>query len=111
MEKGVWDYIPKVQYYNYRGYTTKIIKQDLGHLCGYVVLPKSFNLRIEGCDLDIVYGGITYQRDNVIGFDCAHFMDYIPAIGSGDIRKYKNEVFVKRELKKLVDYLIGMNKS
>lgn len=110
MIKGVWDYIPKNQYSKYRGYITKIVKTELGHLCGYVLLPKTFKLNVEWEDLGIVHGGITYHEDIVIGFDCAHYMDYIPALNIGEVYNYKDVDFVNNELRKLVDTLIGMNK-
>lgn len=110
MLKGVWDYIPRIQYNKYRGYTTKIVKTNLGYLCGYVLLPKSFKLNVEWYDLGIVHGGITYHKDNVIGFDCAHYIDYIPAFIIGEIDNYKDEDFVNNELRKLVNTLIAMNK-
>lgn len=110
MIKGVWDYIPRIQYNNYRGYITKIVKTELGHLCGYVLLPKTFNLNVEWENLYIVHGGITYHEGDVIGFDCAHYMDYIPELNIGEVNNYKDEDFVNNELRKLVDTLIAINK-
>jgi len=75
----------------YKGFICRVVRiRYLGHLCGYVLLPKNHRLfekeyfceELE--DLD-VHGGITYSDYSedkkywVIGFDCAHFGDFDPA--------------------------------
>lgn len=102
-----------------------------GYLCGYVEIPKDHRLfgNKEGIFLDI-YGhlGITFNevgKKHVIGFDCAHYCDFIP---SSTLKKmqsnqlddnvellikiflkfptYKNVNFVTEECMKIVDQLI-----
>ncbi len=59
----------------YKGIKYEIVRHEhLGHLCGYLhYMPKNEKER------DIIennfHGGITYENDGVIGFDCAHASD------------------------------------
>lgn len=59
----------------YKGIKYEIVRHEhLGHLCGYLhYTPKDDEER------DIIesnfHGGITYENDGVIGFDCAHASD------------------------------------
>jgi hypothetical protein len=86
----------------------------LGHLCGYVWLPKGHPwngvdcLEIERSMRSHPHGGLTYSspcRDSggrwKIGFDCAHAGDIIPATSkrfsmAGDT--YKDIAFVKTQV-------------
>lgn len=77
------------------GYACRITRNAvMGHLCGYVTLPKDHPWRT--CD-DVdniparVHGGLTYcGEDGVIGFDCAHYGDLSPKTG---IRYHGNEIY------------------
>lgn len=59
---------------------------DLGHLCGYVEVPDEHPWHGKGYDdLVSVHGGLTYAGNLRgdgwwIGFDCAHFGDFVPAL-------------------------------
>lgn len=69
---------------NYKMYGLDCIikKQEMGHYCGYIVLPDSLhNLSTEISERFDIHGGITFDGDmyngkfkgkRVIGFDCAH---------------------------------------
>lgn len=96
----------------------KLRLTDGGYYCGYVWIPPTSNLRINGGfpyhDADdtshIVHGGITYYTFQIIGFDCAHIGDFVPRI-SRDSRRARNqenvrdEAFAMQELAKLIDYV------
>jgi hypothetical protein len=98
------------------------------HLCGYVELPKEHKYsQMDYYEIPVeVHCGLSFKRDSeefyeiikefyigsteagnsVIGFDCAHFWDlYNPAISLGN-GKYRDMVYVKKELKSLVKQLI-----
>lgn len=62
----------------------------IGHLCGYVAIPKGHPLHGQGYD-DInhfveVHGGLTYCDEDketgewVVGFDCSHAGDFSPKL-------------------------------
>jgi hypothetical protein len=55
---------------------------DMGHLCGYVCLPEGYSLSGKSYDeIDAtVHGGLTYNNNGKIGFDCSHFGDYMPGL-------------------------------
>lgn len=124
--KGEWDLIPKYRIFKYRGYTCKIVKSDLGHLCGYIRIPKSLYKVANLYDLEScirVHGGITYMSGNVIGFDCAHSNDYVPtSYYSMDVMsdiihsfimhiEYRNSDYVINELKGIVNQMISKYKA
>jgi hypothetical protein len=132
-----WQNEPDTVEFNYKGYDCLIQRvnhrpvhnpQDcLGHLCGYVDLPKGhkyYGKQYDEIPLD-VHGGLTYaegKKNNVwtIGFDCAHFGDLIPGIYElrlhggplyginfdRDDDIYRTVSFVENELKSLVDQLL-----
>jgi hypothetical protein len=60
----------------------------LGHLCGYVVIPKGHRVWGKGYDdVDVdVHGGLTYADEDketgewVFGFDCSHGGDLSPSL-------------------------------
>lgn len=111
--KGIWDNIPEYQEFTDRGFKCHIRKSNLGHLCGYVKLPQEIlHGELDIYDLD-VHGGITYTHGNIIGFDCSHFMDYTPALQNTfvGVENYHDEVYVKNELKGLVNQLIRYNEE
>lgn len=76
-----------------------IVRNSCGALCGYVKLPAGFQSLNE--DQLKVHGGITYQNDGWIGFDCAHVDDFYPGLRLNLNKIYKNIWFVKTELKSL----------
>jgi hypothetical protein len=102
-------------YYSYieNGFHCEIKRVgELGHLCGYVILPKGH--KYYGLDYDdipvSVHGGLTYStlidENWVIGFDCAHGGDLIPYFGSSKWRgTYKNVAYVKNEITKIIKQL------
>lgn len=101
---------------------------ELGHLCGYVGLPKGhpcygkdYN-HIPYDDLSPleVHGGLTFSREGNgdkwsegywwVGFDCAHAFDIVPYMPfpvpvSGT---YRNFQYVKCEIKGLADQLVTL---
>lgn len=88
----------------------------LGHLCGYVRLPKGhpfYGKHYDDLDLD-VHGGLTYSREAEdgtwkIGFDCAHLGDLVPMNpirgmdSDGDV--FRDNDFVRRECTELARQL------
>lgn len=59
------------------GYTAKAVRYtEYGHLCGYV--KEDFKLSDEMYQAldDNAHGGITYDKENWIGFDCNHTWDF-----------------------------------
>lgn len=94
----------------------------LGHLCGYVVIPKSHPWH--GKDYDEiddkvqVHGGITYGQfekdygnEYRIGFDCAHLGDLVPTdllIASSLARgEYRDIGYVTAECESLARQVLG----
>lgn len=101
----------------YKGIRYEIVRhEDLGHLCGYLhYTPKN-----EG-ERDIIennfHGGITYENDGVIGFDCAHATDLSPkkiemdenfGLGTPTFLnpKYRTMQYVEDILKRTIDKLV-----
>lgn len=107
-----------------------------GFWCGYVGIPKDHSLHGKGRDapseLDNegidVHGGVTYSnkcdgdpedgichksdKDDVwwLGFDCAHYPDYMPSTGMLNYNKlkfikYKNLEFVKQQCASMANQL------
>lgn len=102
--------------FNYKGFDCEILRiSQLGHLCGYVDLPKSHPLFAIDYDQEKIYslnvhGGITYAAENGekwrIGFDCAHAGDLVPGLDRIlDYETYRDMNYVEREIKKLVDQI------
>jgi hypothetical protein len=96
--KGPWTDEPDTKDISYKGYQGYIKRNDLGALCGYVMIPSDHPI-LKGIDLDAddleyekvplnAHGGITFgntatntqtgQKVYVVGFDCAHSTDLIP---------------------------------
>ena len=94
-----------------------------GQLNGYVRIPKAHPFYQKGYD-DIpidCHGGLTYageleyDDDFYIGFDTAHFGDYMPfmhmSLGKEGIisenpeERYKDIDYVRKECKRIVDQL------
>jgi hypothetical protein len=131
--------------FEYKGYNCLVIRIyekhngiiELGHLCGYVQIPKGHVWHGKESDqIDCqIHGGLTFGHgdfmDNyVIGFDCGHSGDITPgtervlresrlklpqwmhhAIRYSPIFQgsYKNMNFVIEEIKSLVDQAIESN--
>lgn len=104
-------YAKKVKEFSYRGYTCFI--RELGYnpgeistqiafalqdkwFCGYVAVDVDDDTAMK---IDC-HGGITWNRNNLIGFDCNH-LDDNPIV--------LNDRFCEMECKRIVDQLIEMN--
>ena len=138
---GPWQEEPDYLFYWVEKYPCLILRHGLGHLCGYVGIDKSkapesdhyddIDLEVHG---DVTYGG---NRDSElkpedkeslqgkeyywIGFDCAHYLDFMPAsiainrvlpetaklrsqlFKSKDV--YRTINFVKNEIQGMIDQL------
>lgn len=73
--------VKKQQWYElkfeYLGHTAMVTRYDeYGHLCGYI--KKDFEMTDEVFDAieNASHGGITYDKDDWIGFDCNHARDF-----------------------------------
>jgi len=107
----------------YRGlkYTVKACSR--GYRCGYVNVP----LELQGVDPEIldglrVHGGVTFNQEGVIGFDCHHSWDALDMDIMGELEKqthrecYDSYLFpearvryceyVEQECKGLIDQLL-----
>lgn len=129
--KGPWDDEPNEEMFEHDGFQCVILRNGMGALCGYVVVPASHPIYQDTwqnlTSLD-VHGGITFSEtgkyfnkhvasfgieniivDNnswVIGFDTCHWNDYIPGIPSSASPKYyKTFEYVKNEIINLVKQL------
>lgn len=86
---------------------------EFGHLCGYVTTPENHPLRIPELDnwttvepytILEVHGGITYNENGVLGFDCAHLSDYKPWFQYNfdtPPENYRTIEYVKEQVKRL----------
>lgn len=116
---GKWLTEPESKTFESYGYKCEIKRHpSLGHLCGYVYIPKSHPLWGKGyyelyeIDIDIdVHGGLTFAGQSgdewVFGFDCAHYGDFVPGMGSmhlGD-ESYRDMAYVTKETKGLARQL------
>ena len=122
MEKE-WLKEPNRKEFTYKGYHCVIQRHmQLGHLCGYVNLPKSS--KFYGVDYYkisniSVHGDLTYSNwsDSTkkswrIGFDCAHFDDFSPYgmfAQTGTV--YRNINYVENQIKQMVDQIIELEKE
>jgi hypothetical protein len=116
---GKWLTEPEHKAFESYGYKCEIKRHpSLGHLCGYIHIPKShklwgkaYNELYEmGVDIDI-HGGLTFADqdgdDWVFGFDCAHYGDFVPqtatmAFGS---EVYRDMTYVTKETESLAKQL------
>ena len=92
-----------------------VVNPIMGHYCGYVIVP--YNHPAAGCEVMKapcsnyhVHGGISYserfsESGWAVGFDCAHYSDYLPYAGIGDPENEKGRVFVKKHLEHLAKQL------
>ena len=102
-QRGIWDSEPNsLTYLDQDGFNLRcaIVRTQSGALCGYVKLPVGFKDFNE--ESFSVHGGITYNEDGWVGFDCAHSQDFIPGRPfSSGLSSYKTIAFVKSELESL----------
>lgn len=117
--------------FEYKGYKCHIRRVGvpyMGHLCGYIEIPKGHELH--GMTYDEIedhynyelpsHGGLTFsgEVDNSywIGFDCAHYGDLCPMFLDGydkfksgcDV--YRNMEFVENNIKKIIDFIFKEEK-
>ena len=104
-----------------------ILRTPLKQLCGYVGVPPSHPMyQKDYDDIDVVvHGGLTFShmggfddrwREGFwwVGFDCAHFGDYVPgideALGTSRSRQetYRNWAWVKAKTQRLAEQLAAM---
>lgn len=139
---GEWIDEPDYVSWKHKDYVCEIMRNGFGSLCGYVTLPEShpwYGNEMEEIHVE-VHGGLTFNmvkdERHIIGFDCAHKNDVIPAVKEVDIemqkispdiyerltkdatemkikeiQTYKNIEFVKNECEKLVDQLIDVKEN
>ena len=121
--------------FEYRGIDCMVLRNaHLGNLCGYICLSpehpafgKGYDaLHEEHEDEELGHGGLTYARDRnpltgeteldawYLGFDAAHYGDYLPKheklmggvySGPGDDGVYRDMTYMRRACKQLVDVL------
>lgn len=115
------------------GYRCEMVRNHTGAWCGYVGVPEghlAYGMHYEDVNAD-VHGGLTFSGyENDVwnfGFDCSHAWDYMPKMEAslrlirkkvpsldrlfkiGESRIYRDEAFVKREIRLLRDYLKEMD--
>jgi hypothetical protein len=83
---GEWIEEPDYNEFNHKGIDCKIVRNDVGALCGYILIPSNHSWHSKDyadihCD---VHGGLTFSKlfddgEFWIGFDCAHSTDIAPA--------------------------------
>lgn len=105
--------IPKLgdKTYDIDGFEAVIYRHSLGHLCGYVRIPLDSDINGER-EIEC-HGGITFQGEidfntingNFIGFDCAHYGDWIESCPGFDGDTYKDTEFVLNEIKNIIKQL------
>lgn len=103
---------------NYRDMHIYVTQHDiLKHFCGYVVIPKDHRMYgklFDEIDSYVnVHGGVTYAGEQfgkyVVGFDCAHYEDFIPSLADAGMHTGQHvwtEDEVLDECKHLADQLI-----
>lgn len=118
--------------FNYNGYLVNIIRQqELGHLCGYIQIPKDHPIyRKELDEIKAIipepipaHGGLNFSRYNPedglfwIGFDCGHADDLSPYLerllvrGNPERftitpnRRYRTMEYVSENLMDVVDVI------
>lgn len=94
------------------GYHAIIKRQEMGHLCGYIGVPKThkrYGLAYDDVDV-LVHGGLTFSESGeqmgwdedlwYFGFDCAHSGDLVP-----ELNKYRSDSFSSQDVYRTVDYV------
>jgi hypothetical protein len=96
----------------YRGFSYFIERKLMGHICGYVFIPKMKKTLSYYEDKINVHGGITYVDNEKIGFDSMHYYDWNPFMNHEDHEdeyyktNYKDSNFMIDECKKIINQLI-----
>ncbi len=119
---------PDKDEFEHDGLKCRILRNsELGHLCGYVAVPKGHPCY--GKDYDHipyddlftveVHGGLTFSRAGDgdtwpegywwLGFDCAHAWDLVPYMPFGSSGTYRNFQYVRRETKDLADQVVTLD--
>lgn len=101
--RGEWDNEPDYLAWIEEDLHCAVIRTESGHLCGYVMLPDNCP-ELNEADLS-VHGGITYNKDGWIGFDCAHYRDLVPGYDFCNQEIYRNLTYVKSEVKYLCEQI------
>lgn len=112
--------------FNYKGYGCHIRRVGIpymGHLCGYIEIPRTHNLYEKDYDtIEKIYdyelpahGSLTFSgyvnNEYWIGFDCAHVGDLLPMFVGEDIYTpvktdtYKTMEFVENNIKEIIDFI------
>lgn len=107
--------------FEYLGYTLKVTRyNEYGHLCGYIKTNFDMTNDVYEALENNSHGGITYDNENWIGFDCNHAWDFnldmywkLEEIGVGaDVEThltqetYRNLEYVIQTLKNMI---VAMN--
>lgn len=139
--------LPKYIIFKYKRFTCVIKRHPvLLSLAGYVLMPTETHFKEDIRFAVDVHGGITFvsevvnsnffghifgkkaknrEESLIIGFDCAHYGDYVPGyepenmnglmkelmgsvIAAGNSDVYRNKDFVEQQLKLMVDQLIDL---
>lgn len=117
MKQKEWELEDDEKEFEYRGYLCEIWRHpNFGSLNGYVFIPRDHKyFGKDYSDLDHIdcHGGLTFSETRGdftrIGFDCAHYGDYMPfnPIHFED-EVYRNMEYVEAECKKIVDQLVSL---
>ncbi|HAZ0641055.1 hypothetical protein HJD07_09690 [Enterococcus faecium] len=112
--------------FKYKGYDCHIRRVGvpcMGHLCGYIEIPKThsfyekdYDTIEEICDYELpAHGGLTFSgfvnNEYWIGFDCAHAGDLLPMFPEEDLfppqknDTYKTMEFVENNIKEIIDFI------
>lgn len=118
---GPWSTEPDNAHWISHGLHCRIVRGPVGALNGYVGVPKGhplFGAAYDDVNVD-VHGGLTFagylpmdRKNWYLGFDCAHFMDFVPTMGSlgplGDPSQYRTFDYVERECESLANQLVEL---
>lgn len=125
--KGEWDNEPDEVSFQHEGLACKILRTQMGGLCGYVGIPKSNPwFRCTDDDLESwinCHGGVTYtglqfpdgsgQGLRVVGFDCAHAGDFLLGTYKFDRLilggKYRNISYVTSQIHSIVKQVLELD--
>jgi len=108
---GEWIKEPDFFEFTYRHFDCKIFRTCIkepysekfhifgGHLCGYVLVPEDhpyFEMKYQdmgiNCHQGLTFSEMDSQKRYWIGFDCGHYVDYIPSL-----EKFKTENKILKE--------------
>lgn len=99
----------------YKDFVCSIKRHPMfGHLCGYLeVNPLQFDLKtVSEVANEHFHCGVSYNRDDTVGFDCNHLGDTAPfmerdmELQHWEFDTYKTVEYVKRNLFDTVDAII-----